>query len=309
MQIVSVPPFGSFDWQAKGTPSSSGRPSSRPETATTEPGAGYRIRPATGWPRLDAGEVWRSRELMLVLAGRDLKLRYKQTALGILWVVLQPLISASIFSFVFGTVARLSSGGLPYFLFSFTGLIGWRLFSTTLNQSGLSLLDNTDMITKIYFPRLTLPFYNVLAGLVDFGVSLVMLAAICGACGIVPGPAALLLPVWVGILLMLAMGGGLVFASIIVKYRDVKHLMSVTTQMLLYASPVAYAVSAVPGPLRGYCYLNPLAAPLEALRWSLLGTDAPPAAPLVGTAVFAVAMFALGLIWFQKAERAFADTI
>ncbi|MDR3637787.1 MAG: ABC transporter permease [Isosphaeraceae bacterium] len=263
----------------------------------------------SGWVGLDFWEIWRFRELMLVLAGRDLKLRYKQTALGVLWVVLQPLLSAGIFAFVFGAVARLPSGGRPYFLFSFAGLLGWKLFSTTLNQSGLSLLDNTELITKIYFPRLVLPAYTGLAALVDFTVALAILGGLYVVYGVAPGPALFLLPLWIAVLLMLALGGGLVCSTLIVRYRDVKHVMTVVTQMLLYASPVAYAVSAVPSSLRGYYYLNPLAAPLEALRWSLLGTAPPPLVPLLVAVGLAVAIFVCGVVWFQTKERTFADTI
>ena len=267
------------------------------------------MRPNRGWSRLDVREVWRFRELLWTLTARDLKLRYKQTALGIIWVVLQPLMAAGVFSFVFGVVAKLPGDGVPYFLLSYVGLLGWNLFSSTAAKGSGSLTGNAQLISKVYFPRLILPLSAVPSVLVDFAVASAMLIVMLAACGIVPPPAVLMLPVWMGILLAQALGLGLMTAALAVSYRDVQYVLPVLLQILLYAGPAAYPASAVPERWRTIFYLNPVSAPLEAFRASLLGTAFPNTAALWSSAGVSVGLLVGGLYLFKRMERKFADVI
>jgi lipopolysaccharide transport system permease protein len=269
----------------------------------------FTIRPSSGWATLNLGEIWRFRDLLTTLAGRDIKLRYRQTALGAIWIVLQPLFAAGIFSLVFGQVAKLPSDGVPYFLFAYAGLLGWNAFHGTLTKTSSCLVNNTHLVSKVYFPRLILPLSTVLGTLIDFGVALVMMAVLLAATGIPPGAGVLLLPVWLLLILMLALGAGLFASALTVRYRDVQYVLPVLAQFLLYASPVAYAVSAVPGPLRPFYFLNPLSGLLEAFRWSLLGTGALHGGYTAYSAVFALVALFGGAFTFKKMEREFADVI
>jgi len=267
------------------------------------------LRASSGWVALDLVEVWRFRDLMFTLAGRDLRLRYKQTALGVAWVILQPLMAAGIFSFVFGKVAQMPSDGLPYFLFSYAGLMGWNLFSATVGKVSGSLVGNAHLISKVFFPRLVLPLSTVPSVLIDFAVAAGMMAVLMGVYGVVPGLPLLLLPAILAILLLLAMGIGLCAASLTVSYRDVAYVLPVVLQILLYASPVAYAVSAVPVDLRVWYQLNPLAGLLEAMRFSILGRGVFDWTLLGYAAGASAVCLAIGLFSFNRMERRFADII
>ncbi len=283
----------------------------RPTGAAADTRTSHRIviEPETRWAALDLRELWQYRDLLVTLAGRDVKLRYRQTALGALWVVLQPLIAAGIFAVVFGKVAKMPSDGLPYFLFSYAGLLAWNAFSGTLGKVSSSLLGNANLVSKIYFPRLVLPLSTVLGTLIDFGVALVMMAALMVFYGVAPGVGVLLLPVWLGLILLLAVGVGLFVAALAVTYRDIQYVLPVLTQFLLYGSPVAYAISVVPAHLRPYYFLNPLSGLLEAFRWSLLGTGGLRWEYVAYSAAFAVIAFLGGTMAFKQMEQRFADVI
>ncbi len=268
-----------------------------------------RIRPRKGWVALDLKEVWQYRDLLFTLAGRDVKLRYRQTVLGAAWVVLQPLLTAGIFSVVFGRVAKLPSDGLPYFLFSYAGLLAWNAFSGTLGKASTVLLGNANLVSKIYFPRLILPLSTVFSTLLDFGVALVMMAVLMVIFGVVPHIGILLLPVWLLLILMTAIGLGLFTSALAVSYRDVQYILPVLIQFGLYATPVAYAVSAVPQDLRPWYFLNPLSGLLEAFRWSLLGVGSLPIGYVLYSAAMAIGLFFIGLFAFRRMERRFADVI
>jgi lipopolysaccharide transport system permease protein len=268
-----------------------------------------KIRPSSGWRALDLAQVWQYRDLLLTLAKRDIKLRYRQTFLGVLWVVFQPLMAAGIFSFVFGKVASLPSDGIPYFMFSFAGLLGWNLFSNTVGKAGGSLLGNAHLISKVFFPRIILPLSSVVSTLIDFAVALAMLAVLMAIYHVAPSSSLLLLPVWLTLLLMLGLGAGLLTSAMGVTYRDIGYIVPVLTQFLLYASPVAYATSAVPPRLRVYYFLNPLSGLLDAFRWSLLGRGEIQWGCVAYSMVFCVALFALGALMFKRMERKFADVI
>lgn len=269
----------------------------------------FTIRPSRGWVALNLREMWKFRDLLLALAGRDVKLRYKQTALGVIWVVLQPLMAAGIFSFVFGTVAKLPSGGIPYFLFSYAGLLGWNLFSSVLGKVSGSLVGNAHLISKVFFPRLILPLSSLPSALLDFAVAGVMLGVLLVVYHVAPGWGILLMPLWIGLLLMLATGVGLFATSLMVSYRDVGYVLPVALQILLYASPIAYALSAVPAHLRFWFSLNPLSPIFEAIRWSVFGQGALDLPLLAYSAAGSALVLVAGIFSFKRMERKFADII
>jgi lipopolysaccharide transport system permease protein len=257
----------------------------------------------------ELAETWQARDLLYTFADRDIRLRYRQTALGVVWVVLQPLIAAGIFTFVFGTVAHMSSEGKPYMVFTFAALTGWNLFSGILSRASGCLVSNAHLVSRIFFPRLILPLSVVPAALLDFAVSLGMFVVLLVVYRVPPTSAMLTLPFWALLLSAGALGAGLVAASLMVQYRDVQFVLPVATQLLLYASPVAYAASRVPERWQTLYYLNPLVAPIEGLRWCLLGTE-PPSAGAVGWSVLVAALaVAAGVIVFRRMERGFADVI
>jgi lipopolysaccharide transport system permease protein len=272
-----------------------------------------KIRPPRGWAALNLRDVWHYRDLLMALAARDVKLRYKQTALGIIWVVLQPLLAAAVFSFVFGRVAQMPSDGKPYLLFSYAGLLGWNLFNSTLTKTSVCLVGNSQLISKIFFPRLVLPFSVVPSVLIDFGVALAMMVLLMVIYHVHPLAGVFLLPVLTLILLLLSLGIGLVTAALTVSYRDVQYILPVVTQILLYASPVAYglttALDKIPKRYQAFYLLNPLAAPLEAFRASLLGTSWPSRNSLLYAGAASIAAMLIGGYSFKKMERKFADVI
>ena len=290
-----------------------------PVVSAANPGSYLKLVPPSGWAALNLREVWNFRDLLVALAGRDVKLRYKQTALGAIWVVLQPLMAAGVFSFVFGLVAQMPSpNGIPYFVFSFAGLLGWNLFSSTLSKISTCLTGNSALISKIFFPRLVLPFSAVPSVLIDFSVSMAMMALLMLVFHVPVRPGLLLLPVWIAMLLMMSIGIGLITSALSVSYRDVQYMMPVFLQILLYGSPVAYGLQTVLSkvqnkhPTLALVYLlNPLAGPLEAFRASLLGTPWPAQLPmaLLVSGCASVGLILFGAYSFKKMERKFADVI
>lgn len=268
-----------------------------------------KIRPPRGWAALALSDVWVYRDLLVTLAERDIKVRYKQTALGVIWVVLQPLIGAAIFTFVFGRVARMSSDGVPYMVFSFAGLLGWNAFNSTLTRASASVVDNSRMVSKIYFPRLILPLSTIGSASIDFAVSGVVMIVMMFIYHVHAGWPLLLMPVFLLLLFMAAIGVGLYTSALMVSYRDLQYALPPFMQFLLYASPVAYAASSVPASLRSIYYLNPLAALLEGFRWSILGTGQPQASALVYSVAVVIVVFLIGLFSFKRMERKFADVI
>jgi lipopolysaccharide transport system permease protein len=267
------------------------------------------LEPRSTWRLRDLVEVWHFRSLLAQLARRDITLRYRQTALGVIWVVLQPLIAAGLFAVVFGRVAGLKSNGVPYFVFSYAGLLAWTTFSTYLTKASSSLVGNSALVSKVYFPRIVLPLSALAGVLVDFAVSLVMMAVLLLATSTAPGWGLVLLPVWLLLVLVLGTGLGLLLASLAVRYRDVNYVLPVLVQFLLYASPVAYALSAVPHSLRGYFVANPMTGLLEAYRWSLLGTGSLHVGYVLYSAGFALLALGVGWLAFARMERSFADVI
>ncbi len=268
------------------------------------------IKRSRGLAPLDLKLLWQFRDLLVAFAERDIRLRYRQTVLGASWVILQPLMGASVFSIVFGLIARIPNQGVPYFLISYSGLLGWTLFFATLTRITPSLLANATLIRRVFFPRLLVPLGVIPSVVLDFFVSLVVMIVLMAIYRLTPGWALLLVPVCILMLLAIALGSGLIAASLAVKYRDIQHLVPFVTQLLMYASPVGYSVSAVPAKLTVYYFLlNPLAAPIDTMRWALLGVGQPHFLYLAYS--FAVSMLCLliGLLVFRGAEREFADVI
>jgi lipopolysaccharide transport system permease protein len=267
------------------------------------------IKPAVGGVPLDLPEMWHFRDLLFALALRDVKLRYKQTALGVVWVILQPLMMAGVLSFVFGTVAHMTTGPIPPFLFSYVGMMGWNLFSNVLTKAGGSLVGNSNLISKVFFPRLILPLSSLPSALVDFAVAVGMLSVLMIIYHVTPSWGVVLLPVWLTMLLFAATGIGLVATSLMVSYRDVQYVMPVALQILLYASPIAYSVSKVPEKYRFYFSLNPLASIFEAIRWSVFGMGTLDVTRLCYGGVASVIILLAGVYSFKQMEQKFADVI
>jgi len=269
-----------------------------------------RIRPPRAWEAVDISALWRFRDLLVALAVRDIKLRYRQTLLGVLWVVLQPLLGAGIFAFIFGKVARLDSGGVPYVLFAYTGLLAWNLFNGIVLKASGSLVANASLVGKVFFPRLLLPFSGVLSTLLDFAVALVVGVLLFFASGQTPGWSLLLAPFWLAMLVLLALGLGLTCAALAVSYRDVIHILPVVLQFLLYGSPVGYTISVIPpGWPRTLFRLNPLAPLIEGFRTALFGHGFIGIRSVIYAGTITVAVFLAGLIVFRRMERQFADVI
>jgi lipopolysaccharide transport system permease protein len=278
------------------------------------------IEPTSGWAALDLKQIWLFRDLLLSLAIRDVKLRYRQTALGVIWVVLQPLIAAGVFTFVFGIVANLPSDGIPPFVFSYAGLLGWNIFSNTFTKVSGVLVQNSHLISKVYFPRLILPLSTVYSTLVDLTVAFSVMVVLMVIYKIALGWSIILLPVWIILTLLLALGLGLCASALTVFFRDVQYIIPVIINILLYASPVAYSLTAAMDRLKDNApaqyalgrtvYLaNPLSGLLEAFRWSLLGTTTPPWGSVIYASVCSVLLFVGGAFAFKKMERKFVDVI
>ena len=268
-----------------------------------------RIRPHAGRGAIDFGEIARYGDLLLTLTDRDIKVRYKQTVLGVLWVVLQPLIASLIFAFVFGIVAGLSSNGRPYVLFAFAGLTAWNTFANVLSRASGSIVSNAHIVSKVYFPRLLLPFSAAASTLVDLAVSLGVMALMMAFYRVVPGWPVLLLPVWIVVLLLMALGLGMMSGALMVRYRDIGYVVPVALQLGMYASPVAWATEAVPEQYRWFVQMNPLCGLIEAFRWSLLGQSTLHLHWLGYSVVTSLVVFWLGAVVFKRLEQDFADVI
>ena len=267
------------------------------------------IEPSRGWRALDLRELWRFRELVYFLALRDVKVRYKQTALGVAWVLLQPLVAMGIFSIVFGQIARLPSEGVPYPLFVIAGLVPWFYFANATSGASGSIVGNTQLISKVYFPRLVIPVAAVLANLVDLAIGLLLELALLTYFGVHPTPRLLLLAPLVVLVVLTALGISVWLSALDVQYRDVRYAVPFLIQVWLFATPIVYPASEVPERWRAFVALNPMAGVIEGFRWSLLGSAQFPA-PLLASSILLVALaLGTGLLYFRRMERTFADVI
>jgi lipopolysaccharide transport system permease protein len=284
------------------------RPSATAELASRQPAAVTVIRPRAPWS-LGLGEVWQYRELLYFLAWRDVKVRYRQTAFGAAWAVLQPFLLMVVFSIFLGRLAGVKSEGLPYPIFAFAALVPWTLFSSSLTGASTSVVGSGPLLSKIYFPRLVLPIAAVGSYLLDFVIAMGVLVAMMAYYDIYPSGAVVWLPAFVALAIVAALAIGIGLAAVNVRYRDVRYALPFLVQLWLFASPIAYPVTAVPEGLRTVYGLNPVVGTVEGFRWALLGTDAPPAGMLAASAAVSAALLLAGCFYFRRTEAGFADVI
>jgi lipopolysaccharide transport system permease protein len=266
------------------------------------------IRPPRKWVPVDLHEIWEYRELVTSFTLRDIKLRYKQTGLGIAWAVLQPLLTMVIFTVFFGGLAKIPSEGVPYPLFVLAALLPWTLFAEGLTRSTTSMVSNANIMTKVYFPRLIMPLSSIISPLVDFAVSFIILLAMMVYYGYAPTLNIVFLPLFLLLVLATSLGVGLWLSALNVKYRDFQYTVPFMIQILMFASPVVYASSLVPASLHVWYGLNPMAGVIEGFRWSLLGSGAPSEMILVSVAVVIVLLVS-GMFYFRRMEQYYADIV
>ncbi|HEX9879430.1 MAG TPA: ABC transporter permease [Candidatus Binatia bacterium] len=267
------------------------------------------IRPTSGFVPLQLREIWRYRELLYFLTWRDIKVRYKQTVLGVAWAVIQPFGMMVIFSLVFGRLANIPSEGMPYPIFAYTALLPWQLFSRALTDASTSLVVNERLITKVYFPRLLVPASAVLASLVDFAIAFLLLLGMMLYYGILPTAAAFALPLLILLTMMTALGVAFWLSALDAQYRDVRYTLPFLTQLWFFATPVVYPASLVPKSWRYLYGLNPMAGVVEGFRWALLGQGGNPDPLQLVSVVASLAVFIGGLYYFRRMERNLADVI
>jgi homopolymeric O-antigen transport system permease protein len=267
------------------------------------------IKPTSGWAALRVREIWSFRELLYFLIWRDLKVRYRQTAFGVAWVLLQPLVLMVVIALFFGVVVDVPSEGKPYPVFVFTALLPWTLFSQSFMASSTSLLVNSNLISKIYFPRLLLPLAAAGSFLIDFLVGMVLLVVMMFIYGAEPTLAVVLLPVFTILCLVTALAAGTLLSATNVRYRDVQSAVPLLIQVWLFASPVAYPITLIPEGLRVLYGLNPMATVIGGFRWALLGTPAPSPGMVAVSVATALILFVIGVAYFRRTERTFADVI
>lgn len=271
------------------------------------------IEPSRGWISLQLHALWQYRELLYFLVWRDLKVRYKQTALGIAWIVLQPVISMVVFSLLFGGLLKVPSDGVPYPIFAYAALLPWNYFSSSLNRSSTSLVGSASLITKVYFPRLLIPLASVLSGLVDFLVAFLVLAGLIVFYHIQLTLAAILLPALLFLAMLTALGFGMWLSALNVRFRDINMLMPFIIQIWMYLTPVIYSPDVIPAHFRFLLGLNPMTAVVEGFRWALLGpyltgSHSTVTGFLLPILIMAVALIS-GAFFFRRTERTFADII
>lgn len=267
------------------------------------------IRPSRGWVSLKLPELWEYRELVYFLAWRDISVRYKQTALGAAWAIIQPFFTMIIFSLFFGRLAGVPSDGVPYPIFSYAGLLPWQFFATGIGNSSNSLVGSANLLSKVYFPRLAIPIASVMPALVDFAVAFVVLLGMMLFYGIAPTLNIVWLPLLLLLALVTALGVGLWLSALNVEYRDIRYTIPFITQFWMFVSPVAYPSSMVPEQWRWLYALNPMVGVIEGFRWALLGTDTAPGLMVIVSSVAALALLVSGAFYFRRMEKTFADVV
>jgi lipopolysaccharide transport system permease protein len=267
------------------------------------------LQPAKGWLSINFKELWRYRELIYFLTWRDIKVRYKQAVLGIVWAIIQPLLTMVVFTVIFGNLLKTPSQDIPYPLFSLTALLPWQLFSTALQRSSVSLVGNANLITKIYFPRLVIPISSIMAALVDFGISFIVLLGVMAHYRYWPGWNVLWLIPLVVLALLTALAIGLWLSALNVQYRDVQHMVPFLIQILMYASPIVYPIDTIPeGIWRSLYALNPIVGIIQGFRWALVGGDPPDVTMAFSVGMVLILLFG-GLFYFRRMEKIFADIV
>jgi len=266
------------------------------------------IEPSRGWVSLKLREFWAYRELLYFLTWRDIKVRYKQTALGATWAILQPFLTMVVFSLFFGQLAKMPSDGIPYPIFAFAALLPWNFFANSLTQASNSLVSSANLIQKVYFPRLVVPISSVLSGVVDFGIAFLVLLAMMLYYRIAPTAGIWLLPVFLLLALVASLGVGMWLSALAVEYRDVKYAVPFLTQFWMFATPVVYPSSLLHEPWRTIYGLNPMVGVVDGFRWALLGTQ-PPSSMLIVSGLVSVALLISGTYYFRRMEKTFADVV
>ena len=266
------------------------------------------IEPSRGWVSLQLGRVWQYRELLFFLVWRDVKVRYKQTAFGVGWILLQPLLTTFVFTILFGRLLNVPTGDIPYPVFALAGLIPWQYFAGSLTRSSTSLVNSANLISKVYFPRLIIPLSGVFGGLVDLAVGMVLLLVVMLIYRITPTIAILALPLFLLLAMTTALGFGLWLSALNVQYRDVGYLVPFVIQIWLFVTPVAYSAAIIPQQYRWLLGLNPMTGVVEGFRWALLGTP-PPGQLFTLSLVISLLVLVSGLYFFRRTERTFADIV
>jgi len=268
-----------------------------------------RIAPTTGWAPFDPAELWEYRELLYFLVWRDVKVRYKQTLLGVAWAIIQPVLTMVVFSLFFGRLARIPSDGVPYPIFSYAALVPWAFFANGLTQASNSLVASPGLIKKVYFPRILIPVAAVFGGLVDFVIAFGILLVMMVYFGIAPTANVLWLPLLLALALVTSLAAGLWLSALNVQFRDVRYAVPFLTQLWLFATPIAYPSSLLPEPLRNLYGLNPMVGVVEGFRWALLGVDTAPGSLLVVSALATLLLLAGGVVYFRHVDRTVADVV
>jgi lipopolysaccharide transport system permease protein len=263
----------------------------------------------SGWPAVRFRELWGARELLYFLVWRDVKVRYKQTALGVAWAVLQPLLTVVVLTVFFNRVAKITTGDIPYPVFTLAGLVPWLFFANGLTLASGSLVSSANVVTKIYFPRLVIPIATMLSGLPDFGIAFAMVIVVAAGYGIAPTLAIVVVPLVLLLVLATGLGASMWLSALNVEYRDVRFIVPVAMQLWLLATPIAYPTAGLHDPWREVLGLNPMAGAVEAFRWAIVGSSPPPVG-LVGVSVaVGLGLLVSGAYYFRAMERRFADII
>ena len=267
------------------------------------------IKPSRGWVPLRLRDLWEYRELLYFLTWRDIKVRYKQTALGATWAIIQPFFTMVVFSLFFGRLAKIPSDGIHYPLFAFAALVPWTFFANGLSQSSNSLVGSAELITKVYFRRLIIPVASILSGLIDFVIAFAVFILMSLYYGIYPTISIVLLPFLLLLGFTTALGVGLWLSALNVRFRDVRYIIPFLTQFWLFATPIAYPSSLLSEPWRTVYGINPMVGVVEGFRWALLGTDTAPGAMIIVSSLVAVCLLVSGVFYFKRVEKYFADVI
>ena len=269
----------------------------------------FTVKPSRGWISLQLGELWKYRELIYFMTWRDIKVRYKQTVLGAAWAIIQPFFTMVVFSLFFGKLAKVPSDGIPYPIFAYAALVPWTFFANGLNQSSNSLVGNANLIKKVYFPRLVVPFSSVISGLVDFVLAFIVLVGMMLVYGIFPTINIVWLPLLLLLTFISALGVGLWLSALNVQFRDVRYTVPFLTQFWLFATPIAYPSSLLSEPWRTFYGLNPMVGVVEGFRWALLGADTAPGPMIIVSSIAALGLLIGGAFYFRRMEKTFADVI
>jgi lipopolysaccharide transport system permease protein len=267
------------------------------------------IQPSSGWVALKLRELWEYRELLYFLAMRDIHVRYKQTVLGAAWAIIQPFFTMVVFSLFFGRLAGIPSDGVPYPIFSYAALVPWTFFANGLGQASDSLANSSALITKVYFPRLTIPIAKALAGVVDFVLAFLVLLGMMIYYGMAPTINILWLPLLLVLALAASLGVGLWLSAMNVQFRDVRYLVPFLTQLWMFCTPVAYPSSLLPEPWRTVYGINPMVGVVEGFRWALLGTQTAPGLMIIASSLVTMAILVGGAFYFRRMEKTFADVV